>query len=82
MDSIILTKGVIAYFFDEFLSSTTAWLGVIFIGASIFVEKAVVDGVDILQEMKQVKGKSQGPNQIGAESSMGTSGDHNVKQAD
>ena len=51
LDSILFTNGVIAYFFDEWLSSTTAWLGVILIASFIFVEKATVDAVNLIQEL-------------------------------
>ena len=44
LDSIMLTSGVIAYFFDEFLASWTAWLGVFLVASILYIEGAVVDG--------------------------------------
>lgn len=43
IDSIMLTYGEIAYFFDEYCSSWTAWLGCFFIGCLLFIEKNVLD---------------------------------------
>ncbi len=43
LDSILLTKGVVAYFWDEFTSSWTAWLGCIFIASLLVIEKALMD---------------------------------------
>ena len=43
MDSILLTTGEIAYFFDEYLSSWTAWLGVLLIGSLLIIEKGLTD---------------------------------------
>ena len=48
LDTILLEKGVIAFFFDEFMSSWTAWLGCIFVASLIFIEKAVVDAYKLL----------------------------------
>ena len=39
IDSILLTKSAIAYFFDEFMSSVTGWLGCVLVGATIYIEK-------------------------------------------
>lgn len=39
LESIILTKTVIAYFMDEFMSSSTAWLGCLLVAASVYIEK-------------------------------------------
>jgi len=39
LDSILL-KGPIMYFFDEYWSSKTAWLGVLFVVGILFIEKA------------------------------------------
>ena len=49
LDSIILTKGPIAYFFDEFMSSWTAWLGCILIACLLVVEKAILDAYDLMR---------------------------------
>ena len=46
-DSILLTNGVIAYFYDEWMSSWTAWLGVLFICTGLFVEKAITDSISL-----------------------------------
>mmetsp|Transcript_34771 Transcript_34771/g.42736 ORF Transcript_34771/g.42736 Transcript_34771/m.42736 type:complete len:125 (+) Transcript_34771:1442-1816(+) len=43
LDSVMLTTGQIAYFFDEYLSSWTAWLGVVLVGSLLMVEKATTD---------------------------------------
>ena len=45
LDSIIMQKGVIAFFFDEFWSSWTAWLGCLFVASLIYLEKAVKDAI-------------------------------------
>ena len=46
LDSVLLTTKEIAYFFDEYLSSWTAWLGVLLVGSMLFVEKGLVDAYD------------------------------------
>jgi len=43
IDSIMLNTGEIAYFFDEYLSSWTAWLGCFLVGMLLFLEKALID---------------------------------------
>ena len=43
IDSIWLIHGEIAYFYEEFTSSWTAWLGVILTGCLVIIEKAVFD---------------------------------------
>jgi len=42
LDSIWLTSPI-SYFFDEFFGSLTAWLGVLFVGGILVIEKAAVD---------------------------------------
>ena len=49
LDSILLTNGAIAYFYDEFMSSWTAWLGVFLIGCTVLVEKTVWDIYSIIK---------------------------------
>jgi len=39
-DSELHTTGEIAHFFDEYLSSWTAWLGVILVASLVIIEKA------------------------------------------
>ena len=51
LDTIIFTKGVVAYFYDEFMSSSTAWLGCLLVGSSIFIEKAFIDTLKILKKL-------------------------------
>ena len=64
LDSILLSHGVIAYFFDEFLASWTAWLGVLLVGAVLFVEGAVIDSYGLFKQL----GKGLiGPNRIGVD---------------
>ena len=50
LDSIWLTKGVIAYFMEEFTSSWTAWLGCCLIASLIFIEKASIDAIKFYRE--------------------------------
>ena len=68
LDSIMLTNGVIAYFFDEFLASWTAWLGVIFIAASLFIENAIVDSYTLFTGLKRNSSSGGGTNRVGIES--------------
>ena len=68
LDSIMLTNGVIAYFFDEFLASWTAWLGVIFIAASLFIENAIVDSYTLFTGLKRSSSSGGGTNRVGIES--------------
>ena len=49
LDTIILTRSDIAYFFDEFWSSWTAWLGFALLGCLVYVEKAVYDAIKIIK---------------------------------
>ena len=69
LDSIILTSGPIAYFFDEFLASWTAWLGVIFVGALLYIEGSVVDCYSIYKN--SING-GMGPNRVGIEFNKST----------
>ena len=71
LDSIFLTNGVIAYFFDEFLASWTALLGVIFIGVGLFIENSLINSYTIL------KSANSSVSRVGIEKA-GTS-DHNKK---
>ena len=52
LDSIFLPQGVIAFFFDEYWSSWTAWLGCVFIASLIYLEKAVIDAISLLKDVK------------------------------
>ena len=45
----MLTRGEVAYFFDEFWSSWTAWLGLILLSCSVFIEKSASDAIQILR---------------------------------
>ena len=47
LDSVTLTQGEIAYFWDEFTSSWTAWVGCFLVGSSIIIEKACMDALQI-----------------------------------
>ena len=58
-DSKILDTGVIAHFYDEFMSSKTAWLGVLLVGSLIFIEKACLDMAQLLKEYRDTRGHSQ-----------------------
>lgn len=51
LDTILLTKGVIAFFFDEYMSSWTAWLGCLFVASLILIEKAVMDAFILLRKL-------------------------------
>ena len=64
LDSVILT-GPISHFFDEFMGSWTAWLGVLFIGSALFVEKATLDAIALVRALKMPKHGKTG--QIGAQ---------------
>ena len=48
LDSIVFTRGPIAYFFDEYFASWTAWLGCLFLVLFFYTEKAVVDAFNIV----------------------------------
>ena len=52
LDSIFLPEGVIAYFFDEYWSSWTAWLGCMLVASLIYLEKAVLDAMKLLNNCK------------------------------
>ena len=63
LDSILL-KGPIMYFFYEYWSSKTAWLGVLFVVGILFIEKACNEALSLLnikfscscwRRLKQVK---------------------------
>ena len=49
LDTILLPRGEVAYFFDEFWSSWTAWLGLVLLCCSVFIEKSVSDAIQILK---------------------------------
>jgi len=57
MDSVILVSPI-SYFYDEFMGSWTAWLGVLFIGASLFVEKATLDAIALVKSLKSNNSKA------------------------
>ena len=44
-DTILIPTGTVGYFFDEYWSSWTAWLGFFLISCIIFLEKAVYDAI-------------------------------------
>ena len=69
MDSVILTAGPIAYFFDEWFASWTAWLGVLLVACSLYVENAAVDSYKIYQD------SVNGPNRVGIEFKEAKKGD-------
>jgi len=51
IDTIFFTKGVIAYFSDEFYSSWTAWLGCALLVFWLYVENRVIEVFDLLRSM-------------------------------
>jgi len=53
LDSILIKTGVIAYFFDELMSSWTAWLGCLLVGSIIIIEKAFINMVTMLRKIKK-----------------------------
>ena len=55
LDSVLLKYGPIAYFWDEFMSSRAAWLGVLLVGAFLLIENSVLDMLNMLKEMKGAK---------------------------
>ena len=62
IDSVFFTTGVIAYFFDEFMSSATAWLGCLLLASTVFLEREVMIMINILYEQyreKMLKANSQ-----------------------
>ena len=69
MDSVILTSGPIAYFFDEWFASWTAWLGVLLVACSLYIENAAVDSYKIYQD------SVNGPNRVGIEFKQTKKGD-------
>lgn len=48
LDSVMFTNAI-SYFFDEFFSSWTAWLGCFFVLSTMFIEKACLDAWSILK---------------------------------
>ena len=52
LDSVLLKYGPIAYFWDEFMSSRAAWLGVFLVGAFLLIENSIVDMLGILKGLK------------------------------
>ena len=71
-DSLIMNHGEIAYFYDEFMSSKTAWLGVLLVGCLIFIEKALVDMLNIVMRLGTFgKGGMPRQGQVMAEESTG-----------
>ena len=52
LDSIFLPEGVIAFFFDEYWSSWTAWLGCLLVASLIYLEKAVLDAIRLLRKLE------------------------------
>ena len=46
LDSVLLTTGAIAFFFDEYFSSWTAWLGVLLMASILLIEKGCADALD------------------------------------
>ena len=55
----MLTNGVIAYFYDEFMSSWTAWLGVILICSTIVIEKSFFDMLSLIGKKFKTQKESQ-----------------------
>jgi len=47
-----MTKSVVAYFMDEYLSSKAAWLGCLLVASTVFIEKALYDMIDLLKLIK------------------------------
>jgi len=80
LDSIMLTQGQIAYFFDEYMSSWTAWLGVLLVGSLLLIEKAVLDAwrmrdgtgrIGIVDSCSESEGKTVELNELNERSFQG-----------
>ena len=42
-----LTKGVIAYFLEEWIYNLSAWLGTLLVGSYLFLESRLMSGISI-----------------------------------
>ena len=54
-----MTNGAIAYFYDEYMSSWTAWLGVFLVACTVLVEKSVWDVYSIIKAKEGSAKESQ-----------------------
>ena len=50
LDSELHKKGEIAHFFDEYMSSWTAWLGVVLVACLLVIEQAVINAFKMLHQ--------------------------------